>query len=126
MDSLFRAPVRPLTDGNEIPANVVCLTMNIDSLTIRNARTNDAPALQRLAELDSTTPLTGSVMLAELDGVSLAAISLDNGRVTANPFKRTAAIVSHLRLRRYQVMRQGGDVAPARSLLRRLAPMPTR
>jgi hypothetical protein len=100
--------------------------MNIDSLTIRMARTDDAPALQRLAELDSTTPLTGSVLLAELDGVSLAAISLDNGRVTANPFKHTAAIVSHLRMRRYQVMRQGGDVAPARSVLRRLMPIPTR
>jgi hypothetical protein len=100
--------------------------MNIDSLTIRMARQEDAQALRRLAELDSTRPLTGNVMLAELDGVSLAAISLDNGAVTANPFKRTAAIVSHLRMRRYQVMRQGGDVAPARSLLRRLAPIPTR
>jgi hypothetical protein len=126
MDTFLRRPVRPLTDRNHIPANVVYLTMNIDSLTIRMARQEDAPALRRLAELDSRTPLTGNVMLAELDGVSLAAISLDSGTVTANPFKRTAAIVSHLRMRRYQVMRQGGDVAPARSLLRRLAPIPTR
>jgi hypothetical protein len=126
MDTFLRRPVRPLTDRNQIPATVVCLTMNIDSLTIRMAHTDDAPALRRLAEVDSTTPLTGSIMLAELDGVSLAAISLDNGRVTANPFKRTAAIVSHLRMRRYQVIRQGGDVAPARSVLRRLMPVPTR
>jgi hypothetical protein len=100
--------------------------MNIDSLTIRMARSEDAPALRRLAELDSTVPLPGSVMLAELDGTCLAAISLESGEVTANPFQRTAAIVSHLRMRRYQVMRQGGDVAPARSLLRRLVPMPLR
>jgi hypothetical protein len=85
--------------------------MNIDSLTIR---------------LDSTVPLRGTVMLAELDGSCMAAISLQSGEVNANPFKRTAAIVSHLRMRRYQVMRQGGDVAPARSLLRRLVLMPTR
>jgi hypothetical protein len=122
----FRRPVRPLTDRKHIPANVVYLTMNIDSLTIRMARQEDTPALRRLAELDSAVPLRGAVMLAELDGTSLAAISLETGEVTANPFERTAAIVSHLRMRRYQVMRQGGDVAPARSLLRRLAPMPTR
>ena len=100
--------------------------MNIDSLTIRIAQTEDAPALRRLAELDSSVPHRGKVMLAELDGTCLAAISLDSGEVTANPFERTAAIVSHLRMRRYQIMRQGGDVAPARSLLRRLAPLPTR
>ena len=100
--------------------------MNIDSLTIRMSRPDDAPALRRLAEVDSTVPLRGNVLLAELDGMCLAAISLDTGEVNANPFKRTAAIVSHLRMRRYQIMRQGGDVAPARSLLRRLALMPTR
>jgi hypothetical protein len=100
--------------------------MNIDSLTIRMAASEDTPALRRLAELDSARPLSGGVMLAELDGACLAAISLESGEVTANPFERTAAIVSHLRMRRYQVMRQGGDVAPARSLLRRLALLPTR
>lgn len=100
--------------------------MSIDSLTIRMAASEDTPALRRLAELDSARPLRGGVMLAELDGACLAAISLESGEVTANPFERTAAIVSHLRMRRYQVMRQGGDAAPARSLLRRLALMPTR
>jgi hypothetical protein len=100
--------------------------MTIDSLTIRMAGSEDKPALLRLAELDSTVPLRGNVMLAELDGACLAAISLETGEVNANPFKRTAAIVSHLRMRRYQIMRQGGDVAPARSLLRRLVLMPTR
>jgi hypothetical protein len=100
--------------------------MNIDSLTIRMATTDDTPALRRLAELDSSIPLDGNVLLAELDGSCLAAISLENGEVNANPFERTAAIVSHLRMRRYQVIRQGGDVAPARSILRRLVPVPTR
>jgi hypothetical protein len=100
--------------------------MNIDSLTIRMAHSDDTAALHRLAEVDSTVPLHGNVMLAELDGSCLAAISLETGEVNANPFKPTAAIVSHLHMRRYQIMRQGGDVAPARSLLRRLALMPTR
>ena len=100
--------------------------MNIDSLIIRMARPDDAAPLRRLAEVDSTVPLRGNVLLAELDGMCLAAISLETGEVNANPFKRTAAIVSHLRMRRYQVVGRGGDVAPARSLLRRLAPIPTR
>ena len=100
--------------------------MNIDSLTIRMAQTDDTKALRWLAEVDSTVPLHGNVMLAELDGTCLAAISLETGEVNANPFKRTAAIVSHLRMRRYQIMRQGGDVAPAKSLLRRLVLTPTR
>jgi hypothetical protein len=65
-------------------------------------------------------------MVAELDGVCLAAISLESGKVNANPFEPTAAIVSHLRMRRSQVTRQAGDVAPARSLLRRLVPIPSR
>ena len=112
--------------GNDIPPHVVYPTMHIDSLTIRMAGSEDTPALRRLAEVDSTVPLRGKVMLAELDGACLAAISLETGQVNANPFKRTAAIVSHLRMRRYQIMRQGGDVAPARSLLRRLVLMPTR
>ena len=126
MDTLLRGPVRRLTDGNDDAASVVFIDMNIDSLTIRMATPEDAPTLRRLAEVDSTVPLRGTVMLAEVDGSCLAAISLESGEVNANPFQRTAAIVSHLRMRRYQVMRQGGDVAPARSLLRRLAPMPTR
>jgi hypothetical protein len=96
--------------------------MTPDSLTIRMATSEDASTLKWLADIDSAVPLTGQVMLAELEGKALAAISLDTGSVTANPFKRTAAIVSHLRMRRYQVMRQGGDVAPARSLLHRLVP----
>jgi hypothetical protein len=100
--------------------------MNVDSITIRMAGPEDAAALRRLADLDSSRPLTGSTIVAELDGVCLAAISLETGAVNADPFAPTEAIVSHLRMRRYQVMRQGGDVAPARSLLRRLVPIPSR
>ncbi len=102
------------------------MSMDTDSLTIRMAATEDAPILKRLADIDSADPLTGQVMLAEVDDTCVAAISLDNGTVNANPFLRTAGIVSHLRMRRYQIMRQGGDVAPSKSLLHRLVLMPTR
>lgn len=90
-------------------------------LTIRVAEPRDDAALSRLAGLDSANPLTGRVLLAESDGAPVAAVSLDTGAVTADPFEYTQRAVHMLRLRRYQLLRQGGDVAPARSLLRRLA-----
>ena len=100
--------------------------MTDQPLTIRLARPDDAAALRRLADLDSARPLHGRVLLAELDDAPLAAVSLDTGAATADPFQHTADAVRLLSLRRYQLLRQGGDVAPARSLLRRLVPNPAR
>ena len=91
------------------------------SLTIRVAIPRDEARLRRLAALDSARPLTGRVLLAESDDGPIAAVSLETGAVTADPFQHTDGAVHMLRLRRYQLLRQGGDVAPARSLLRRLA-----
>jgi hypothetical protein len=100
--------------------------VNEQHLTIRLASPEDADALLRLAVLDSAVPLRGHVLVAESDGVPIAAVSLANGAVTADPFEPTEHAVRVLRLRRYQLVRQGGDVAPAQSLLRRLAPRPAR
>jgi hypothetical protein len=100
--------------------------MNDQQLTIRVGGPEDADALARLAGLDSARPPKGHVLLAETDLVPIAAISLESGAVVADPFEHTADAVRMLRLRRYQVMRQGGDVAPARLLLRRLAAAPAR
>lgn len=91
-------------------------------LTIRLASPDDARVLRRLAALDSSRPVAGRVLLAELNGVPAAAIALETGSVIADPFQRTAEAVRMLALRRNQLMRQGGDVAPARSLVRRLVP----
>lgn len=90
------------------------------------ATSEDARTLKRLADVDSAAPLTGQVMLAEVDGKCLAAMSLDTGSMTANPFKRTAAIVAHLHMQREQVIRRDEEPAPARSLLHRLVPVPMR
>jgi hypothetical protein len=90
-------------------------------LTIRMAKPDDGRALRRLAELDSSPDLKGRVLLAELDEQPVAAVSLDSGEVNANPFRRTVHTVRMLRLRRYELLRQGADLAPAPSLFRRLA-----
>src|SRR3954471_18307793 len=67
--------------------------------TIRRATEDDAPALRRLAALDSRPALTHPVLIGELDGVPAAALALAAGRLAATPFLRTGALVVHLRLR---------------------------
>jgi hypothetical protein len=100
--------------------------MNDQHLTIRLATPDDTPALLRMAALDSAAPLTGRALVAELDALPVAAVSLEAGAVIADPFQYTEDAVRMLNLRRYQLMRQGADVAPARSLLRRLVPTAAR
>ena len=93
-----------------------------EHVTIRVAAPDDEEALRRLAALDSSRPLTGRVLVAAQDGKPLAAISLGTGSVVADPFRLSADAVHMLRLRRYQLVRQGGDVGRAPSLLRRMLP----
>jgi hypothetical protein len=100
--------------------------MNERSMTIRVAAVEDAATLRRLAALDSAEPLRGRVLLAEVDGKPVAAVALESGAVTADPFQPSAEAVRMLMLRRYRLLRQGGDAGPARRLLRRLVPDPPR
>jgi hypothetical protein len=93
-------------------------------LTIRAATTHDAHTVARLARLGGHAPLRGAALLAECDGVPVAAIALTSGSVVADPFHATAHAAHLLRGRRYRLLRQGGDVGRVRSLLRRLAPQP--
>jgi hypothetical protein len=70
-----------------------------DAVVIRRAFPEDVPALARLAALDSRRPLTGDILLAERDGAILAALSLDDGRIAADPFEPTANLIALLRVR---------------------------
>ena len=87
------------------------------ALVIRRAGVHDAPALARLAALDSAAPPRGEVLLAEVDGVLRAALC-DDGRAIADPFERTAGLVALLRLRAEQAAR------PAQRGRLRLRPAP--
>jgi len=73
------------------------------AVTLRCAEAADAAALKRLAQLDSSPPLSGPVLVADRDGELLAAIALDDGRVIADPFRPTAALVELLRARERQL-----------------------
>jgi hypothetical protein len=95
-------------------------------LTIRLAGPGDAGTLRRLAQLDSARPLTGYVLLAERDGEPVAALALETGAVTADPFRPTAEAVRRLELRRYELVRQGSDAGPVHFAFRHPSPCPAR
>jgi hypothetical protein len=71
-------------------------------VTLRLAADRDRRALRRLAELDSADPLAGTVLVAEVDGELLAALSVQQRRAIANPFRPTAELVDLLRVRAAQ------------------------
>jgi hypothetical protein len=76
---------------------------NDHTLELRLARDDDAPAVRRLAALDDAPQLRGPVLLALVDDVAVAATSLSDGRVVANPFLPTAETVSLLSMRAGQL-----------------------
>ena len=67
------------------------------SLTIRHATAGDEADLTRLAALDSSRLPSGELLIAELDGRLVAAVSIDTGAAIADPFEHTAAILDTLR-----------------------------
>ena len=66
------------------------------TVVIRAARGSDGDALENLARMDSQRPLAGDVLLAEQDGVIVAALAGD--RTVADPFRPTADVVALLRV----------------------------
>src|SRR3954454_19397390 len=66
--------------------------------TLRPAHGDDCDALTKLAQLDSTKPLKGDVMIAFAGDRPAAAMSLYNGRIIADPFLLTADAAALLRL----------------------------
>jgi hypothetical protein len=70
-----------------------------DRLTLRLADVQDGRAVHRLEALDDTTPLAGRILLAVRGSDAVAALSLTDGQVAANPFVPTQDAVALLRLR---------------------------
>jgi hypothetical protein len=66
---------------------------------IRFATAHDADALQRLAERSSQQPLVGRVLIGLIDYAPAAALSLQDGRVIADPSRRTDRMVAALHTR---------------------------
>jgi len=58
---------------------------------------DDAAAVRRLAQLDSSRPPEGPVLLALVGSDPVAALGVETGRVVADPFRPTADVVAVLR-----------------------------
>lgn len=90
-------------------------------LKLRAATAEDAPALHRLARLDSQSrPPSGTLIVADDAGEIVAATAVHDGTTIADPFRSTAPIVAMLRLRADQLNNRPSP-RPRRSL-RRLRP----
>jgi hypothetical protein len=77
----------------------------VPALTIRYAAEGDAEAITGLAQLDSSRPPRGLVLVAEVQGRLWAAISLDDHHAVADPFRPTSELVLLLTERARQLRR---------------------
>jgi len=85
-------------------------------ITLRFAFPDDAEAVARLAVIDSAQPPPLPALLAEVEGVLWAALSLGDGSVVADPFRPTAAVVELLQARAQQLQRaESAQRRPSRS-----------
>ena len=101
----FEGPVRMLAAGVAV--------------TVRAARHEDAGALEQLAALDDRPLPCGPLLIGEIGARPLAALSLADRRVIADPFVPTREIVALLQLRARQL--RGGRFARLLSGRRRRA-----
>ncbi|HEY5142518.1 MAG TPA: hypothetical protein VII98_03365 [Solirubrobacteraceae bacterium] len=96
-----------------------------ETVVLRPAHQGDAEALRRLAIIDSAEPLDGDVLVAERDGVILAAHEMHGPRVIADPFAPTADLVDLLQAR-IALLRRAGVRRRARFARRRTHPLAAR
>jgi hypothetical protein len=98
---------RPITGAREQSA---VAAVDLSSVSLRIAGIDDAQVVRDLAALDDAPAPKGELLLALIDGEAVAALSLRDGQVVANPFVHTEAAVALLRLR----ARQGSGRRPRR------------
>jgi hypothetical protein len=72
---------------------------DLRSVSLRTATEADERVLHELSELDSARTIARPAFLAVVDDEPVAAISLADGRVVADPFERTEHVVELLRMR---------------------------
>jgi len=77
-------------------------------VALRLCTVHDDPALERLAELEGRPLPRGRFVIAEVDGVIVAAQALAGGPPLADPFRPTAHVLPLMRMRIRQIG-AGGD-----------------
>jgi hypothetical protein len=81
------------------------------ALVIRIGVAGDETKLRRLAHMDSARSLSGQTLLAEQGGSVVAALSLADGTVIADPFVASADAVEMLRVRAAQLSKSAATAA---------------
>ena len=94
-----------------------------ERILLRRAVPQDGAVLRRLARLDSTRLPDGELLVAEIDGLIVAAVPFDGRRAIADPFRPTAELVELLRMR-LRLLDGNNDTSVAR-LRTRLAHLRT-
>ncbi len=80
---------------------------NERAISLRIAGADDEPVVRLLAELDEAPAPDGDVLLGLIDNEPIAALSLRDGHVVANPFVPSEAAVALLRLRARHLSQAG-------------------
>ena len=92
-----------------------------NTVALRMAEGDEGHIVRHLSALDDAPALEGPVLLALTDGEPVAAISLLDRRVVANPFMLTRDLVELLRLRAEHISGPGPGPRRNRHALRRAA-----
>jgi hypothetical protein len=80
---------------------------NERAISLRIAGADDEPVVRLLAELDEAPVPDGDVLLGLVENEPVAALSLRDGHVVANPFLPSEATVVLLRLRAHHLSQAG-------------------
>jgi hypothetical protein len=70
-----------------------------EPVSLRLCRVHDDPALEQLAQLEGRRIHPGRYVVAEMNGVIVAAQPLDGGAPIADPFRKTGQVLPLLQLR---------------------------
>jgi hypothetical protein len=97
-----------------IPDHGYMTTASSSSIVLRRAVASDLAALDRLAQLDSKRLPSGTHLIAERDGVIVAAVAQPSGVAIADPFTPSADAVALLN----QWAQQRTAFPPRRAVLR--------
>jgi hypothetical protein len=89
--------------SEHLPSALALQVGGRSEIAIRAARPGDAAVIRRLAQLVDRTVPADPMLVAESDGLVVAALSLSSDGVVTDPFRATADLVELLHLRAAQL-----------------------
>jgi hypothetical protein len=94
--------IRPGAPLTRLPQRRARVTP-VSEVAIRLADRRDAGAVRELEQLDGRELSCGARLLALVGGIPVAALSVADDKVVADPFEKTAPVVDLLRVRARQL-----------------------